>query len=84
MVSGSKARIFPNPATDYITIQWLGVGQDISCQLLDINGRVLANHAGIGTTRFIMPLPANLPQGIYMLRITDGLTNELVKLSVLK
>lgn len=62
--------VFPNPATDYITVE-LPQGASATVALRDLTGRlvlapvVLAAHQPL-------PLPANLAAGVYLLEVRHG------------
>ncbi len=66
-------RVFPNPASDYIVISgtWGKKNlQSISCQLLNVSGRVLLSKEILGAEGVLNT--AHLSSGIYILRIQVG------------
>ena len=68
---GMDFSVAPNPAHDYVIVSVKNANEEMSVDLLDISGRVLRTQrlaAGESTLRLER---GNLPNGIYMLRLTS-------------
>ena len=76
---------FPNPARNYITIDWANlVGQPESIGLYQASGhKVLDAGKPDGPGRITLPL-TNVPEGSYMLRIESGKNIYVQKIEVIK
>ncbi len=59
-------RIYPNPATDQLVINY--AGGEFAFQLIDVDGRVTGNGKGVGTV--VLGLDGLAP-GVYSLRLLD-------------
>ncbi len=69
--NGMDFSVAPNPANDYAVVSVKNANEETSVDLLDISGRVLRTQrlaAGESTLRLER---GNLPNGIYMLRMTS-------------
>lgn len=69
--NGMDFSVAPNPAHDYAVVSVKNANEETSVDLLDISGRVLRTQrlaAGESTLRLER---GNLPNGIYMLRLTS-------------
>jgi hypothetical protein len=71
--------IYPNPANTWLNVQVDGMKGHIAIEILDINGRVVLQHASTHslTTLDLTPLKS----GIYILRVNDGeslITKKLI------
>ena len=81
---GTKlVRAFPNPAKSFIDIQWFGDKNNISAELLNLNGQVLLQQSSHGNTAFRIQLPDGLAQGVYLLRVIGGQQTEIVRITIL-
>ena len=68
--NGMDFSVAPNPAHDYVIVSVKNANEEMAVDLLDISGRVLRTQrlaAGESTLRLER---GNLPNGIYMLRLT--------------
>ena len=65
--TAKPVRIYPNPATDHVTVENLGDGQVL---VLDVNGVVLKQQTTSGSKTTVDI--SNLPVGIYMLKATNS------------
>jgi len=68
---GMDFSVAPNPAHDYVIVSVKNANEEMSVDLLDISGRVLRTQrlaTGDSTLRLER---GNLPNGIYMLRMTS-------------
>ena len=69
--NGMDFSVAPNPAHDYVVVSVKNVNEEMVVDLLDISGRILRTQrlaAGESTLRLER---GNLPNGIYMLRMTS-------------
>jgi uncharacterized delta-60 repeat protein len=70
----------PNPFNDYIDLNLdAGSAGNITVDLLDLNGRVILSslvneQIGAGPYSKRIAMPAGLPNGIYLLRISNGIS----------
>lgn len=75
-------RLFPNPATDYMTLEWLGEApRNASLFIFDPLGRLMRTiSVPDGTSQLRFPVD-DLPSGIYFLRVQErGQWYEVAKL----
>jgi len=72
-----KTTVFPNPATDFLNIQWIGNQSSLNVELIDINGKKVF----VGLVENNSKLPIHVyPQGLYLVKLTDNYkTTEAVK-----
>jgi hypothetical protein len=63
-----QVHLFPNPASDLLTIQ--GISQGVSIEILDRLGRQVLLMQCNGTLEQIL-LPENMPSGNYAVRLVD-------------
>ncbi|HTN45263.1 MAG TPA: T9SS type A sorting domain-containing protein [Flavipsychrobacter sp.] len=80
--------IYPNPATDAATLQFDAVNAtNVTIQVVDLTGRVVANIANenvqAGSRKFTINT-ANLPSGIYNVKIQTESGSQTQRLSVIK
>ncbi|MGC3943120.1 MAG: kelch repeat-containing protein [Chryseolinea sp.] len=75
----SKVGVYPNPATDFITIEVAPQDGAVNMQLLDYNGRKVFAQTLTSTTRVDM---SSYPVGIYFVNLvsTKRATNKYVKI----
>ncbi len=81
-------RIFPNPANDYISIEyWLENDEKADIKIVELTGRTIkhiplnSNHYG----RNIIKVSCDdLADGFYFIRLTTGSRSEVLKISVLR
>jgi hypothetical protein len=64
--------VYPNPATDNITIETSGTSKEICLEIVTIGGQELIKRqiAGLKTQIDV----SNLPRGVYFVRITNDMT----------
>lgn len=75
----TELSIYPNPASDEITVTWKGGKAMV--QLLDMKGNVLITH----TIQSILTLPTEeLTNGLYMIRLQQGINSITKSFMVLK
>ncbi|HFA49654.1 MAG TPA: M28 family peptidase [Bacteroidetes bacterium] len=74
-VAGCSFSISPNPAKDFLRLQWAGcqVG-NFNIELLDINGRVIKNYLNRNgqNGQAQMVDVRGLEKGIYFIKVSDG------------
>jgi len=64
--SNVNLRAFPNPATDWLQLEWTGTGE-ANVRLFDLNGKIWkARRVAPGRTKFDV---STLPQGMYFLQV---------------
>ncbi|MDB5281552.1 MAG: hypothetical protein JWO06_627 [Bacteroidota bacterium] len=63
--------VFPNPATDMITIEGLTPSQSSTVQILDVQGRVLSAESRIENPSLNLSI-SNLPAGSYLVKVLDA------------
>ena len=76
-----RISLFPNPASEYVTLTFTGAFLPRNVQLFDLQGRVCGTWAVNGTQRLTVAV-GDLPTGIYLVRALDAsgvLTARLVK-----
>lgn len=81
--------IFPNPVNSNILNVQLssGIENEINISLIDINGQELANWQAIGPfsgNAFQLLLPEQLPNGTYLLRVSQNNTMHVQKIAVVR
>jgi len=64
--------LFPNPATDNLTITLPGSQQSGSIRLLDMNGKIVVNQQFESTSKSINVNIANLADGMYIVHMYDA------------
>ncbi len=79
LTSGSILNVFPNPATEQVTVSFEQTTERVEIELIDATGRVLINQEStvIGTNMVNFPVN-NLSAGFYTVRLTNasGITTE--------
>jgi len=76
-------QVFPNPATDYVKIQFLNWGETKKeIKVIDLEGRIVYNIEGIIEDHYTIPVQ-KLKSGIYFLE-TRNTKNSVVKKFVMK
>ncbi len=74
----NKVTVFPNPATDYLTISSVQSGSTRQISLLDVHGAQLMSAEMTGDN-YVIPV-RSLAKGIYFLRIQDKNGAEIRKI----
>ena len=64
-----RVHVWPNPTKDRINVQLNETTNDLHLTLTDLSGRVL--WQGMGSNSTVVPLPHNLPAGLYLLKATS-------------
>ena len=73
-------RVYPNPSTDYITIQYSGI-DNARIQLFDMNGKLMMTRKGINNNLTIK-VGNHLSKGMYMLKISGSNKSFIKKIIV--
>jgi len=76
--------VFPNPWDDVLHVQLTGLGTGpVSLALCDVLGQVLLTQtvSGSGVQQAALTGAAGLPVGVYYLRISEGSTRQVVRLT---
>jgi hypothetical protein len=68
-----------NPVQDELILQWKEENQTTSVQLLDISGRLIYSDRSKGTSLSSINTKA-LPKGVYVLKVSDGITVQTTKI----
>ncbi|HUM45795.1 MAG TPA: T9SS type A sorting domain-containing protein, partial [Chitinophagales bacterium] len=82
--------IYPNPAQQQAVINYeLTNEKNISIQLLDINGRTIAQltepeKKSAGKQEQVIDFPANLQTGFYYVALISGTEEQLLKVMVVE
>lgn len=65
--------VYPNPLADRatLTVKDYEKWGDLTCQLIDINGRIIQNAQKITQTNTVLNL-ATLPSGVYFLKLNNN------------
>jgi len=80
----SSVNIYPNPATDYVTISFTAINKLADIKVYDITGKQLINKtvdANVGSYRMNL---SELNRGIYFVQVAIGNTTTTKKLSLVK
>ncbi|GEM_PF-3817442 len=85
VVEEQQILVFPNPARDWLNIQFVGVGEEAQIVLFNMNGQLQQQNLhqtqqGINLLKMHVP---DLPVGIYFLNIRMGETNEFRKIEII-
>ncbi|HTN45264.1 MAG TPA: T9SS type A sorting domain-containing protein [Flavipsychrobacter sp.] len=88
VIAKNSISIYPNPTTDAATLQFDAIkATSVSIQVVDLTGRVVANVANenvqAGSRKFTINT-ANLPSGIYNVKIQTESGSQTQRLSVVK
>lgn len=69
-----ETKVFPNPATDYLNIQWNGNQSFLNVELIDVMGTKV--FSGLVENNSKLPIKA-YAKGLYLVNISDG--NRMLK-----
>ena len=85
VANDSDLKIFPNPAKDRVSISLVGSGEDVTVELLSVNGQVLSTEVVNGSklSNHIMDV-ANIPAGVYTLKVTTAAGTTVQRLVIAK
>jgi hypothetical protein len=81
-VISSSFAVYPNPAIDFINLQFADIQHGISVSISDVNGRIIFSQSSNSSSQLVQIPVANLSQGLYILYIvTDKskLTSRFIK-----
>ena len=74
--------VYPNPATDNVTIELSNVIDNPQLRIIDVSGSVVRQHQGISNNQINMDV-SDLPRGIYIVELR-GRNSELFKTKLIK
>ena len=75
-----RCHVFPNPASTAWHVQGSFPHPDLRIELLDLNGRTLQHINESQGNTLVCEIPnAFLSSGVYLIRISDGITQEVFK-----
>jgi hypothetical protein len=76
----SMLRVFPNPARDFLVVQWEGLWKDSQLELFSMDGRKVLSQ-GMSGTQTVIPC-GNIAQGSYLLRLSNstGIVRQLIQI----
>jgi hypothetical protein len=67
--------VYPNPASNQVSVSGLTYGHNISVQLIDLQGRVI-NSENKTAAETVSVNVSSLPSGLYLLKLIDLQTNQ--------
>lgn len=73
------AKLFPNPAHDYATLQLSGNAKNVSVRLTDMAGKTIWQMNNSNSSQLQIPV-SRLSNGTYLLNITSGAESKVLKL----
>jgi gingipain R len=74
--------IYPNPASDFITIESSKIIDNANIKLFDLNGRVIINKQNMSLdSKFSLPV-SEIASGLYLLEINDGANRKIQKIQI--
>ena len=75
-----QVSLFPNPATERVTVKLAAPAEHISTIITDLTGAVLGNnqHQKLDATTFAIPV-SSLPPAVYLLQVTTELGKHTLK-----
>lgn len=73
--ANATIKIFPNPATDLVSISGFTNNHNIAIQVTNIEGQVIRSENKVASELLSIGVSA-LPAGLYLVKITDLQTNE--------
>jgi hypothetical protein len=76
-ISADDISIYPNPATDHITVRIRGTIQFV--QVLDVYGRVVEHRVASRNSRSVVIRCDELTAGTYFIKVIDVEGNRAVK-----
>jgi ELWxxDGT repeat protein len=85
VTEGALFRVYPNPATEHLTVELLKDGSwPVTISLYDISGRKVYECKANEQAVTINILPAQIRPGIYLLMMSDRLAVTTVRIMVIK
>jgi hypothetical protein len=67
--------VFPNPATDQLSISGLTYGHNLTVQLIDLQGRVISSQNMVADNLVSLNV-SSLTTGLYLVKISDQQNNQ--------
>lgn len=78
---GRSFEVFPNPAQDRLSVRWQGdAGDAVTLQILDLRGSLLQESSASGLQTDLRL--DELPNGLYLLRLSDGQDQQTAKFQI--
>ena len=83
IIEGALFRVYPNPSNDHLTVELTGEGSwPVTISLLDISGRKVYECTSNERVVTINNLTALINPGLYIVRISDRLTEAAARIIV--
>jgi phosphatidylserine/phosphatidylglycerophosphate/cardiolipin synthase-like enzyme len=82
----TEIKLFPNPATDQVTLEFDGGGNAAVVSIFSLDGKVISQkniNAFNGTNRLVLDV-SNLPAGLYLLQYNEGNRAGVQRLAISK
>lgn len=74
--------VYPNPASDFITIETSKIIDNATIKLYDLNGRMIINKQNmVIDSNFSLPV-SEIASGLYLLEISDSVNRKLQKIQI--
>jgi len=78
----SNIHIYPNPASNIVTIEWPEADGQWTMEIVDVNGRIVGNHTTtLSGTRATIDV-TDLPSGTYFLRLHTPTFTSIRKITI--
>ncbi|OFY95179.1 MAG: hypothetical protein A3K10_11975 [Bacteroidetes bacterium RIFCSPLOWO2_12_FULL_31_6] len=75
LLNENNVQIYPNPTTGELTIELINQNNEWLTTILDVQGRTVVEKSFTGTK---INLKLELANGVYLVRVTNKNTNEMV------
>ncbi|MBC8052777.1 MAG: T9SS type A sorting domain-containing protein [Sphingobacteriaceae bacterium] len=72
-----KFEVYPNPAKDYVSVEYSGRNKSVELYVLDLQGRELTRNV-FTKDQIIRQTVRELPSGVYVLQLKDQGTNSVI------
>lgn len=70
---GAQVNVFPNPATDMVTIEVNGIEDDLHVSIVDLTGRVVYEDVETNSSNYVNTVSLDqFSTGVYLVRLTSG------------
>ena len=81
----SLIRVYPNPATDEVWVEFLEMFADgVQLELFDTGGRLVYRQEFPPYQTLIRLNPGHIPEGVYFLHVTAGNAKTTAKIVILR
>jgi hypothetical protein len=80
----SQLKIYPDPAKDYVSLEYNGCGQPASISIEDLTGRCLKSIqcGNVSSNQSIQFSTADMKPGLYLVKLQNGVNTTIQKLMV--